>query len=112
MLLYFYHCSCQGIDFTPNRLVVPTKKPHIILDFASKHSKQHQMQEILFRAYFSEGRDVSSDEVLKELVSEVGLNPNEALAALSEKEYVENFEEGIKQTKTKGLYVVYFVFVV
>ena len=61
------------------------------------------MQEVLFRAYFSEGRNVSSDDVLKELVSEVGLNPNEALAALSDSKYIREFEEGIGQTKMKGI---------
>ena len=61
------------------------------------------MQEVLFRAYFSEGRNVSSDDVLKELVSEVGLNPNEALAALSDTKYIHEFEEAIKQTKLKGI---------
>lgn len=61
------------------------------------------MQEVLFRAYFSEGRNVSSDDVLKELVGEVGLNPNEALAALSDTKYIHEFEEAIKQTKVKGM---------
>lgn len=82
---------------------MPTKKPHIILNFALQHGKQHEMQEVLFRAYFSEGRNVSSNDVLKELVSEVGLNPNEALAALSDSKYVREFEDDIKQTKLKGM---------
>ena len=92
----------QGITFNTNRLVVPTKKPHIVLDFVSKHGKQHEMQEVLFRAYFSDGQDVSSDEVLKELVSEVGLDPNQAIAAIADKEYVKEFDEGIKESKIKG----------
>ncbi len=92
----------QGINFNPNRLVVPTKKPHIILDFAEAHGKQHEMQEALFKAYFSEGRDVSSSKVLKELAGKVGLDQDKAIAALSEKKYMRKFEEGIKETKTKG----------
>lgn len=92
----------QGINFNPNRLVVPTKKPHIILDFAAKHGKQHEMQEVLFRAYFSEGRNVASDEVLKDLVCEVGLDANEALASLSDRDYVCEFEKGIKEVQSKG----------
>lgn len=85
---------------------MPTKKSHIILDFARHQDKQHEMQEVLFRAYFSEGRNVSADGVLKELVSEVGLNPNEALSALSDSKYIREFEEGIKQTKLKGMIVL------
>lgn len=83
--------------------MVATKKPHIILDFAGKHGKQHEMQEVLFRAYFAEGRNVSSDEVLKELVEEVGLDSEKALAALTDTEYVTEFEEGIKESRVKGI---------
>lgn len=92
----------QGINFNPNRLVVPTKKPHIILDFAGQHGKQHEMHEVLFRAYFVEGRNVSSDQVLKELVEEVGLDSDKALAALRDSEYVSTFEKGVKETYAKG----------
>ena len=95
--------NTQGINFTPDRLVVPTKKPHILLDFAEAHGKQHEMQEALFKAYFTDGRNVSSNDVLRELAGEVGLDQDKAVAALSEKKYVRKFEEGIKETKTKGL---------
>ena len=81
---------------------MPTKKPHIILDFASKHGKQHEMQEVLFRAYFADGLNVSSDDVLRELVSEVGLDPDKAIAALKDKKYVREFDEGVKESKMKG----------
>ena len=61
------------------------------------------MQEALFRAYFAEGRNVSSDDVLRELVTEVGLDPNKALAAPSDKNYVRDFEDTIKESKLKGI---------
>ena len=83
-------------------MVVATKKPHILLDFASKHGKQHELQEVLFQAYFSEGQNVSSDKVLKELASKVGLDTDKAMAALSDKQYACDFEEGIKESKMKG----------
>lgn len=97
------HVCMQGINFNPNRLVVATKKPHVIIDFAGKHGKQHEMQEVLFRAYFAEGRNVSSDQILKELVEEVGLDSDKAIDALRDSEYVSAFEKGIKETFTKGI---------
>ena len=60
------------------------------------------MQEALFHTYFAEGCNVSSDEVLRRVVSEVGLSVDEAMAALSDSKYVRRFEDGIKETKTKG----------
>ncbi len=45
---------------------------------------------------------MSSEEVLRDLANEVGLNGNEAIAALSNKEYIHEFEEGVKMGKMKG----------
>ena len=43
----FVLVSClQGINFTPSRLVVPTKKAHILLAHADKKGKQHEFQEV------------------------------------------------------------------
>lgn len=84
--------------------MVPTKKAHIISDFALKYNKQHQMQESLFSAYFSEGQNINLDDVLEKLASEVGLDPKEAMVALSDPMYIRQFEEGIGQTKLKGIH--------
>ena len=43
---YNTHPSLQGITFNPNRLVVPTKKAHILLAEAAKEGKQHALQEV------------------------------------------------------------------
>ena len=88
--------------------MVSTKKPHILLDYASKEGKQHAMQEVLFRAYFTDGQNVSSDEVLKELAREVGLDVDKAMEALRDTEAVRDFEKGVKDAQTKGTYVFFF----
>ena len=40
------------IDYSPGRRVVPTKKAHILLEYAEREGKQHEFQEHLFQAYF------------------------------------------------------------
>ncbi len=84
-----------------------TKKSHILSDYAFKEDKQHEVQEALFQAYFSEGSDVSSDDVLREIAQRVGLDGSQAVAALSSTEHQYDFEEGIKEAKQKGVCVVY-----
>ena len=66
------------------------------------------MQEVLFRAYFTDGQNVSSDEVLKELAREVGLDVDKAMEALRDTEAVRDFEKGVKDAQTKGTYVFFF----
>jgi len=96
------HGKAVGITFNPSRLVVPTKKAHILLEHAAREGKQHEMQEILFRSYFSEGKNVNSEPVLRALLEEVGLDPDKALASLQDKEAVQHFEEGIREALRKG----------
>lgn len=36
----------QGITFTSNRLVVPTRKAHLLLAHAAKLGKQHDLHEV------------------------------------------------------------------
>lgn len=41
----------QGITFSPDMLVVPTKKAHILLEYAAKEGKQHELQEVRSYCY-------------------------------------------------------------
>lgn len=83
--------------------MVSSKKPHLLLEYASKEGKQHKMQEVLFRAYFADGQNVSSDGVLRELAGEVGLDVEKAMAALGDTEAVKEFEEGVREAQRKGM---------
>ena len=86
--------------------MVSTKKSHILSEYALGQGKQHEVQEALFHAYFSEGLDVSSDSVLKEIAERVGLNGDKALAALATAEHQKGFEDGIKEAQGKGVYAI------
>ena len=74
----------------------------MILDYASEEGKQHEMQEVLFRAYFKEGKNVTSDEVLKELMSETGLDVDRAMSAVKNSKASDKFEEDVKESLRKG----------
>ena len=82
--------------------MVPTKKAHMILDYSSKEGKQHEMQEILFRSYFSDGKNITSDDILKGLASEAGLDVDKAMAAIKSSKASDKFEEDIKESLRKG----------
>ena len=88
--------------------MVPTKKAHMILDYASKEGKQHEMQEILFRSYFSDGKNITSDDVLRGLASEAGLDSDKAMAAIKNSKASDKFEEDIKESFRKGKILVWY----
>ena len=75
----------------------------MMLDYSSKEGKQHELQEILFRAYFAEGRNITSDEVLRQLASEAGLDADKAMAAVKNTKASDKFEEDVKESLMKGV---------
>ena len=86
--------------------MVPTKKAHMLLDYASDEGKQHEMQEILFRAYFSEGKNITSEVVLRELAGEAGLDVEKAMTAIKSSKASDKFEEAIKESLRKGVAII------
>jgi predicted DsbA family dithiol-disulfide isomerase len=72
------------IERTPNTL-----DAHRLIWLAEKQGVQDAVVEALFRAYFTEGRDISNRQMLLDVVAEAGLDRNKAEARL-------DGEEGLK----------------
>lgn len=71
-------------DYFDEMKIVNTRDAHILLDFAKEHGKQTELQMRLVTAFFSERKDVSNRDVLKQALLDTGLNAEEALAKLVE----------------------------
>ncbi len=75
--------AAAGLEFrlgdqkrTPNTVL-----PHRLAKFADEHGVQNELIEVMFRAYFNEGRDIGDAAVLAELAATVGLDATEFLAS-------------------------------
>ena len=55
-----------------------TRKVHLLLRWAEEKGTQTQLAESFFRAYFSDQKDISSKEVLLQIVASLGLDKSEA----------------------------------
>ena len=66
------------IERTPNTL-----DAHRLIGLAEKQGVQGAVVEALFRAYFTEGRDISNRQTLLDVVAEAGLDRHQAEAVLS-----------------------------
>ncbi|WP_152287371.1 DsbA family oxidoreductase [Flavicella marina] len=69
-------------DYFDGMKIVNTFEAHVLLEYAKKYGKQTALKMRLTTAYFSEGKNVSKREVLKEALLEVGLDADEALKQL------------------------------
>tara|TARA_R110001592_G_scaffold363221_3_gene681667 strand:+ start:61999 stop:62646 length:648 start_codon:yes stop_codon:yes gene_type:complete len=69
-------------DYYDGMRMVNTLDAHILLEYAKAHNKQTELKMTLTKAFFSERKNVSNKDVLKQALLEVGLNAEEALAKL------------------------------
>lgn len=70
-------------NFSDESRIVNTFAAHQLLDWSQEHNKQHPLKMALFDAHFSDGRDVSSPDVLCDVAASVGLDRDEAAQVLA-----------------------------
>ncbi|SOE23707.1 Predicted dithiol-disulfide isomerase, DsbA family [Spirosomataceae bacterium TFI 002] len=69
-------------DYFDGMRMANTFEAHILLEYAKDFGRQTELKMKLTKAFFSERKDVSKREVLKQALQEVGLNADEAMARL------------------------------
>jgi predicted DsbA family dithiol-disulfide isomerase len=80
-----------------------TLKAHELLHFAKSQGRQLALQEILFRAYFTEGRHVGRIDELVELGVEAGLDADAARDALESGRYAADVQADLLQAGAYGI---------
>jgi predicted DsbA family dithiol-disulfide isomerase len=86
--------ALDRIERTPNTL-----DAHRLIWLAEKHGVQDAVVEALFRAYFTEGRDISSRKMLLDVVAEAGLDRHQAEGVLNSNEGLEAIREAHEQSR-------------
>lgn len=84
---------------------------HRLSHLAAKHRLQDQMEERLFAAHFTEGKDIGDPKTLHQLGVEVGLDPEEVRTLLSGKEYTSEVRHDEEEASSLGVRgVPFFLF--
>jgi predicted DsbA family dithiol-disulfide isomerase len=79
---------------------------HRIVHLAAAHGLQHEMEERLFRAYFTEGALISDHDALIALAAEVGVPEAEARAVLLTERYAEEVRDDERAAQSAGISAV------
>jgi predicted DsbA family dithiol-disulfide isomerase len=87
------HFAFDRMERTPNTL-----DAHRLIWLAEQNGVQDAVVEALFRAYFTEARDISNCQVLIDVVADAGLDRDQAEALLNSKRGMEE----IKADEEKG----------
>jgi len=101
-----------GLEYRFDRaLVVDARPAHQLHHFAAVRGLQHEMLRRLFHAYFTEGQDLSDDEVLVRLAADVGLDAEEAPEAIRSREFSAKVDADLHESRRLGITgVPFYVF--
>ena len=101
-----------GLVMDPNSSVVANSfKAHLLIQLAREKGKADEMEEELFKAHFSEGKNIDNADVLIEIAAAAGLDREEAREALESEEYAYAVKQDEMQAQQIGVRgVPFFVF--
>ncbi len=101
-----------GLQYDFSKAVVANSfDAHRLSHFAKRHGRQDAMEERLFKAYFTEGKNTADRETLAALAVEVGLDEVEIRTMLSGSEFSDDVNRDIYEANQVGARgVPFFVF--
>lgn len=82
-----------------------------LMQLAWKEGKQLELEEKLFAAYFSEGKNLNDTGVLCKLCEEAGISPERAREVCNSREFIEEVNSDIHKASELGIVgIPYFLF--
>ena len=106
------NAKTAGLDFHFEKAVLANSfDAHRLLHLAKKHSLSDELEELLFKAYLTEGKNINDKGTLKELGISVGLNPESIDEVLSSDAFSDDVKKDISTAQEIGVQgVPFFVF--
>jgi len=92
-------------------IVANSFNAHRFTHFAKQYDKQNEAEEILFRSYFTDGKNIDDYPTLIRLGEEIGLDTSALKAALENGSYADDVKTDIYEAQQVGVQgVPFFVF--
>jgi len=101
-----------GLHYDFDKAIVANSfDAHRLSHFAKKHGVQNAVEELLFKAYFTEGKNTADHEILIAIAVEAGLNSEEARTMLASNQFADDVNNDIYEAQQVGARgVPFFVF--
>ena len=90
-------------NFTDNFRMYNTFNLHQLLHWSDEQGQMHELKQALFSAHFTEGRNISNNEVLADIAAETGLDRAEALAVLEDQRFAEEVRANEQHWQRQGI---------
>lgn len=103
-----------GLDYHFDKAIISNSlTAHRIIHLAKKNNLGDKMEEIFFKAYFTEGRDLNDAQTLIELGTKAGLNSDEVKEVVeNENLYLNDVHSDIHEANQIGVQGVPFLFLI
>ena len=93
-----------GLEYNLDKAVVANSfDAHRFSHLAAKHGKGDAAEESLFKAYFSEGKNIADRDILIQLGIDIGLNGADIKQALEGDAYTQEVQHDIEEATTLGI---------
>jgi protein disulfide-isomerase len=104
--------AAEGLVYNFEKAIVANAfNAHRFSHFAKEHKKQHEAEEKLFQAYFTDGENIDDYQTLIRLGIEIGLDGTALEAALENGMYAHDVENDVQEAQQLGVRgVPFFVF--
>ena len=101
-----------GIDFNFDAVKVSNSfKSQMLVQLAKQKGKANEMEELLFKAYFVQGKDIDNGEVLANIGEQIGFSHEEIQQAIQSTELAQLVNNDLKEAAELGIHSVpFFVF--
>lgn len=98
------HSKQYGIDFQFDKsLSFNTLKAHQLLHWSQEFGVSDSLKEVFFKSYFTDGLDISNEDVLSGLVTDVALKAEDAKKIITSKNYLDEVESDFYQARQLGV---------
>lgn len=101
-----------GLDYHLEKsVVVNSQKAHQLIQFAKSKKLDNEAEERLFKAFFTEGKNIADTETLVQLGKDFGLDESEIKANLENEKFKYEIAQDIQEAQNIGVTgVPFFVF--
>jgi predicted DsbA family dithiol-disulfide isomerase len=90
-------------DFESQQVSPNTRKAHVLVALAGRHGAQQRLVEALFKAYFTDGVDLSDDNNLRSIATSAGLPADEISLALLDENALGSIEMEEREMQKLGI---------
>jgi predicted DsbA family dithiol-disulfide isomerase len=92
-----------GLQYDFDKSIVANSfDAHRLSHFAKKYGVQNVVEELLFKAYFTEGKNAADHETLITIGTEAGLNPDEIRTMLAGNDFADSVNNDIYEAQQVG----------